>query len=324
MILLVIILLSAMISYCLYKYFFCLFLEYFVLWSVARGGRYSDGKTTIAKNSLLIFICPPVNLDEKSVIELYSFVGQHVNYNLNVQEFHKLLLSYGHAVLYRDKQDGSLRGVLMVDLERKIFKGNHCMVMQCGTCYFDKKYRGGSYKHYVLAYFRLLALLSHPFTPFLLVARYFSYLPYAQLAHTFEYVYPSYGKVTPDFIKAFIDDFARKVMSKGDEYDPKTSVLKQTRFYSLKCHASESWSANTKDTHVNFFCERNPGWTEGHQLVAVASIRLRDILVLMRRMIVKAKNVSQQAPRKTKILPRVSFQSQYANECAENLRGNNH
>ncbi len=308
---------SATLLYLVRKYS-GLFSELFILWSVARGGN--SRKTIVAKNRLLIFICRSDRLDQKSVVELYSFVGEQVNYNIDIQEFHKVLLSYKHAVLFRDKRDGSLRGVVMIDCGRRTFKGKSYMVMQCGTCYFDMEYRGGSYKHYVLAYFRLRALLTHPFTPFLLVAEYFNYKTYAQLAHTFEKVYPSYGKETPDYMKEFIDDFAMKKMSNEDKYDSQTSVLKRTKFYYLRSHATESWSANLKDPHVRFFCERNPGWDKGYQLIAVASIRLRDILVLLQRITLKVKSANrQQVYRRPKLLRRVTFQSEHANKCAKKM-----
>ena len=63
-----------------------------------------------------------------------------------VQEFHKLALSYTYAVIYRERNDGSLRGVMFVGIERKQQdNGKPYTVIRIGLSFLQLNYRGGPY-----------------------------------------------------------------------------------------------------------------------------------------------------------------------------------
>ena len=73
-----------------------------------------------AKMHLHIYICPTEYLDESSIVEQYKFLKKFWDFSVNIQGFHKILLVYSHAVLYRERRDGSLRGISLMKLERII------------------------------------------------------------------------------------------------------------------------------------------------------------------------------------------------------------
>ena len=62
-----------------------------------------------------------------------------MNSNLDIQGFHKLVLSYNYAVMYREKRDGSLRGMSLIDIERKVLNKKPYIVIQVAACYYEKE-----------------------------------------------------------------------------------------------------------------------------------------------------------------------------------------
>ena len=48
----------------------------------------------------------------------------------SIQIFHKILLQYTYAALFRDKVDGSLRGMTLLGFDRDMVEGRKCTVMK--------------------------------------------------------------------------------------------------------------------------------------------------------------------------------------------------
>ena len=189
------------------------FTEYLVLWKVSRG--FSEMRMYV-KMRLYVYVCLTEMMDESSVAEVFNFLSNYLDSSVGTEEFPKVLLSYTYVVLFRERRDGSLRGLFLLSLDRYKKEEKSFTVFRPSLSFFEKKYRGGPYIYYVLSYFRLKEFLLHPFTQFYVFGKVFSYRSYAVLTHSLAHVYPSYNRDTPADIKSIINGFADKVKLPGE------------------------------------------------------------------------------------------------------------
>jgi len=295
------------------------FTEYLVLWIISRGGT-EKRRGMSAKMRLHFYVCPTEIMDESSVAELFKFLNYHLDSSVDIQGFHKVLLSYTFAVLFRERRDGSLRGLFLMSRDRYKRKDKSYTVLRLGLGFFEKEYRGGPYIYYVFSYFRIKEFFLHPFTPFYVFGKVFSYKSYAVLTHNSAHVYPSYSQDTPEEIGEIINDFAKKVKLPEEVYDPVKFVLKRETV-AMKEFVSEPDQADMDDPNVKFFIERNPGWSKGHQLLTLSSVTPNDILRVLYRMFYKAIKGRRGNSRshKPELLKRMSFQSEFASLSSKRL-----
>ena len=286
-----------------------------MLWTVARGGSEKK-RSMAAKMRLHVYICPTEYMDESSVTELYKFLSTLLDSSMTIQEFHKVLLSYSYAVIYRERRDGSLRGIFLMSLEKMKHEGKYFTLLRLGLSFIEKEYRGGPYIHYVFSYFRIMEFLRHPFTPFYVFGKVFGYRGYATLCNNFRHIYPGYKQETPDHIKKIISEFAMKLKMPNEEYDSDNCVLKR-EYVHMKNFVSEPGRIDIKDPNVEFFIKTNPGWKKGHQLITLSIVDLGDIMLIVYKMLVKVLTGStrrDKGKKKPKLLRRMTFQSDLANE----------
>ena len=255
-----------------------IFREYFVLWNVAIGAR-QDRRNISAKVRLHAYVCKTVLLDEVSVNELYRFLMTMIDTEVDINQFHKLLLSYKYAITCRERKDGSLRGVFFLDVGPREHDGQSYTLIRIGLSFFENFYRGGPLLYYVVAYHVLVELLRHPKTPLYITGKAFSYKSYLAGVNTFREVYPRFDAETPPFIKKIIDSYALSVKHAGEEYDSETCVLKRELSHMKESVAPIS-PTDLSNPHIQFFNRQNPGWHKGHQLIMVAKITWRDLLCL--------------------------------------------
>ena len=295
------------------------FTEYLVLWRISRGGS-EKRRSMSAKMRLHVYVCPTEMMDESSVAELFKFLNNHLDSSVNIQAFQKVLLSYTFAVLFRERRDGSLRGLFVLSLDR-CKKGEKCYaVLRPGLSFFEKEYRGGPYVYYVFSYFRIKEFFLHPFTQFYVFGKVFSYRSYAVLTHNLAHVYPSYNHDTPEDIKSIINSFADKVKLPGEVYNSDKFVLERETV-TMKGFVSEAGRANMSDPNIRFFVERNPDWSKGHQLLTISSVDFTDILRVIYRTFVRTINGRRESRnyRKPVLMKRISFQSEFAGLFSKRL-----
>ena len=283
-------------------------------------GGSEKRRSMSAKMRLHVYVCPTEMMDESSVAELFKFLNNHLDSSVNIQAFQKVLLSYTYAVLFRERRDGSLRGLFVLSLDR-CKKGEKCYaVLRPGLSFFEKEYRGGPYVYYVFSYFRIKEFFLHPFTQFYVFGKVFSYRSYAVLTHNLAHVYPSYNRDTPEDIKSIINGFADKVKLPGEVYDPDKFILKRETV-AMKEFVSEPGDANINDPNIRFFVERNPDWSKGHQLLTLSSVDFADIVCVICRTLRKAIKGRREGKESHNpvLMKRISFQSEFAGLSSKRL-----
>ena len=255
---------------------YSIFREYFVLWNVAVGAR-GDRRNISAKVRLHAYVCKTVLLDEVSVNELYRFLLGMINTDVTINQFHVLLLSYQYVITCRERKDGSLRGVALLDTSHQETDGQSYTMIRLGLCFFENFYRGGPLLYYVVAYHVFMQLLFHPLTPVYIAGKAFSYKSYLVLAKNIKEVYPRFDAQTPPFIKKLIDDYAESVRHTDEEYNKERCVLKR-ELSTMKESVAPISPLDLKNPHIKFFDSQNPGWRKGHQLIIVAKVSWSDLL----------------------------------------------
>lgn len=229
---------------------------------------------------LYIYICETQYLDEVTVNELYNFLfGTMIECkiggkNKTIKFLHSALLNYSYIMLYRDKIDGSLRGITTIGFNRL----KEYTVIKMGPSFFKNHYKGGPSAYLTVAFFVLKELILHPFTPVYIVIKAIGYQSY-MVALKFKESYPRYDRETPEHFKKILDEYARSELYEGDVYDEETNVIKQE-----VTHLPENLLAvsaeDLKNPHIKFFVERNPGYTKGHFLVAGLRMSWSDFFTL--------------------------------------------
>ncbi len=256
------------------------------MWVVANGSS-AERRSIPASMRMHVYICPTNLMDEASRVELFTFLKRQVNSTLTIEGFHKVILSHTYAVLFRERKDGSLRGLFFLSLDRMNTNNMSYTVIRPALAFFEKEYRGGPYYYYIFAYFCIKEFILHPLTPFYMFGKTFSYRSYATATHTLSHVYPSYNQKTPDHIKHLIDEYANKIKLPGEEYDSERCVLKRELTH-MKESVSEPGCADTSDPNVKYFVDINPGWVKGHLLLTLSLVDLKDLIRVLFRIARKA------------------------------------
>ena len=101
------------------------------------------------------------------------------SYSLRIQIFHKILLQYTYVALFRDKIDGSLRGLMLIGIDREIVEGKKCTIVkvwldhvingscdycshqQVGLVLFKNAYHGGPLILLLMAYYLMKGLYKY-------------------------------------------------------------------------------------------------------------------------------------------------------------------
>ena len=255
-----------------------------MLWNIAIGGR-KEREVMNPKLRLYIFLCRTDLLDESTIVEMLNFVKTMEDNDITVEEFHKLILSYTYTMFFRDRNDGSLRGLSHVRIDKK-FKpdGSPYTVLAYGLAYCHEKCRGGPYGHISFVYFILRELLTHPLTPLYVNLKTFVYTSYCNLIYSVRRSYPRYDEKTPKFIRDLINTYGAQAKESNETYNKDTFILERVR-NTLKKELTALDDSALKDPHIKFFTEVNPNWAEGNQLVLIGCVEWWDIIVILKKII---------------------------------------
>jgi hypothetical protein len=253
--------------------------EVFVMWTVMFGRRWMPKERSLR---IQPYLCRTADLDDVSIDECFQFHSEAflpADEGVTKEQSHyfaiyrKTLLSYSHILLCREKLDGSLRGLVLMGLQ---YKKTHT-VLKVGLTLTHKNYRGGPWMKVVAACLIMRELILHPFVPVYLITKMSTYKSYL-ISTSYPDSHPRYDKEAPEEYKKIAEDFVRSIQSPEDEYDRDTFVLRR-RTAIVNEHLAAISERELQNPHISFFNERNPGWREGDQLVAMAKMTLKNLLI---------------------------------------------
>ncbi len=110
------------------------------------------------------------------------------------------------------------------------------------------------------------------------------YKTYRFLSVFFRDFYPAFDRATPPHVQALVDELAEERF--GDQLDRKRGIVRFRRGATPLRHGiAEVEGRRLADPHVAFFLERNPGHSEGDELVCLAEIALDNLTPAGRRIV---------------------------------------
>ena len=286
------------------------FREYYVLWHIAMGGK--NRAAVNAKIRLHVYVSKTQCMDEVSVNELYSFLIKMMDSEVSIKGFHSLLRTYKYAIMCRERTDGSLRGVMLMGVDKRELNGLKYTLIRLGLAFFQNYYSGGPLLYYVTAYHILKQLILHPLTPLFVVGKAFSYKSYLLMCNYCSLSYPRYDRETPQFAKEVINEFAKSCKSPSEEYDEETFVLKREKTR-IRPGLVEVTEKELKNPNIKFFVERNPGWAKGHQLMLLGEFRWQDFGRMVWKSVMRAVR-ARRGPDRPKKRQRLTRLYSYQNE----------
>lgn len=293
--------------------------DYYILWNVAFGGKSSRRNM---KQCLRLhgYVCKPELLDDISIQELFTFGSGMLESSITVEQFRKVLLSYKFVIICRERMDGSLRGMCLLDKTTASHNGQDYVVIKLGLALFKSYYQGGPLLYYILLYHVVKQRLLHPFTPLYIMGKLFSYKSYLSMVRSIGEVYPRYDSPTPSFETDLINKFAKQVIMPHEDYSRTTFVLKRELSH-LKSHIADVTEKDLANPHINYFVQRNPDWAKGHCMFFIAKPTWRDMLAILWKAITRARrarHTSNTTTRKHSYDRHLSYQCNEANEIAHN------
>eukprot|EP00118_Oscarella_pearsei_P003330 m.13924 g.13924 ORF g.13924 m.13924 type:complete len:353 (+) comp25307_c0_seq3:94-1152(+) len=291
-------------------------LEFLLLWNIAVGARGNRRKMSHSKR-IHAYVCKTSLLDNVSICELFRLAKDLVaSEDIGLEQFHLVLLKYKYVALFRDRLDGSLRGMLLIDTEMGLIKeGRAYNCIKMGLALFKTQYRGGPLAYFVAGYHLLKALLLHPFTPLYVLYKCFSHKSYMTSIRTCAEVYPRYDCETPAWEKSIMNDFGSSIAeSEGVSYDSENCVIKR-EIARLQDHAAPATPDVSNNPHGHFFLEKNSGWSKGHCMIVLAKVTWGSLASLVyqgARRYFRGRKVNRRVPfRRTLSLKEVHSNKQF-------------
>ena len=259
--------------------------DVFLLMGVAVGG--SSGRRAIAlKSRMHIYVTETTLLDEVTLKEVFGLCRKTMTWDVPrpIEELRHVLSQYKYISLYRDRVDGSLRGMLLVDeIERK-HRGIDIVRITMGLSLFKEGYRGGA-----LAYIFYLSRILRQYVvnfgkPVYVLVKVFSYKGYhIGMLNSLD-AYPRYDAKTPEFEKSLIDEFGYSMETSTRKYNPDTGVLEQD-FVQLEEHQAPITEEELTNPHTAHFVKMNPGWDKGHCLIMIVKMTPKTFLRTLGRVL---------------------------------------
>lgn len=274
----------------------CYVRDHFVLWNVAFGATSS--RRNISHNLRLhAYVCKTVLLDASSLNELFIFAKGMVSSDITVEQFHRVLLGYKFIIICRERIDGSLRGMCLLDQSSHKQGDQSYNVIKVGLALFNKLYQGGPLLYYIFFYHILKVLLLHPSTPLYIMGKCFSYKSYLALAQTLNHTFPCYNHPFPEFERSLLLEFANSVVKSGEIFNPETFVL-QREISHVKDFVAPISDEQLQNPHIKFFIDQNPGWANGHCMFFISPITIYDVLNIFKKALQRALGIRKSKGRK--------------------------
>lgn len=174
------------------------------------------------------------------------------------------------VILLRDDHSDTLKGfstLLMYDTE---FAGERLSVVYSGDTIMDPSAWSSSAlsRSWITAVNQLRRQYARGRLYWLLISS--GYRTYRFLPTFWQEFYPRYDLPTPPQIQALMTFLAGQQF--GSLYDADAGVVRFPLPQSLREHLQGIPSERLKDPHIHFFATRNPGHTEGDELVCLTEL----------------------------------------------------
>jgi hypothetical protein len=204
-------------------------------------------------------------------------------YEATFETFQRDLCTKDWIILLRDIESGSIQGFSTLAFYTSIVNGGEIGVVYSGDTIIRPAYWGTPElpRTWIKTVLEIGKELPKPLY-WLLISS--GYKTYRFLTLFYKQFYPRYDQPTPPEIQAIIHHLASERF--GPDYYPQLGVVRfTTGSTSLREGVAEITERRLKDPHVAFFVQKNPGHTEGEELVCLTNIHQENFTPAGKRMI---------------------------------------
>jgi hypothetical protein len=203
-------------------------------------------------------------------------------YETNFESFQQDLFSKNWVILLRDIESGAIQGFSTLAFYTSTLNGSEIGVVYSGDTIIRPVCWGTPElpRTWIKTVLEIGNELPKPLY-WLLISS--GYKTYRFLPLFYKQFYPRYDQLTPPKIQAIIHHLASERF--GSDYCPQLGVVRFTTGSSpLREGVAEITERRLKDPHVAFFVQKNPGHTEGDELVCLTTIHQENFTPAGRRM----------------------------------------
>lgn len=186
-------------------------------------------------------------------------------------------------VILLDDDEGNLRGYASLLIYQVRFAENPYTIIYSGDTIMDPS--AWSSQHLSRSWLEAVVQLKNQHFPvgrlyWLLVSS--SYRSYRFLSSFWQEFFPHHEVSTPPRRQQFLDFLAQGRF--GDAYDPESGTVRLPHLHPLREELREIPERRLSDPHVRFFCDRNPGYAEGEELVSLTRISAENLAEAVQEM----------------------------------------
>jgi hypothetical protein len=216
--------------------------------------------------------------------EMFSLMNRYFS-NVSRQQFDADLDEKRWAIQMVDPTSGHIRGFSTQTLIEQHFDGRPILAVFSGDTIVDPDYWGPNVLAQVWTKFVLSLIDACPYTDLYWFLISNSFRTYRYLPVFFQEFYPSFEQPTPDWAVRLIDALAGPRYPTA--YDSATGIVHGHLW--AGCRPRSDIAGVTperlRDPHVEFFANRNPGYTEGDELCCIARLTVENITPAARRLV---------------------------------------
>jgi len=224
---------------------------------------------------------PKDDLTSNDVAKMYSVFQDHFG-DTTREIFQRDLENKNWVILLRDTGSRAIQGFSTLACYETAVKGKRVGVVYSGDTIIRPAYWGTSTlpRTWIKAVFRIGEQLPEPLY-WLLISS--GYKTYRFLPVFFLEFYPRFDRPTPPAVQEIMHHLASERF--GSDYDPESGIVRFSEGATpLREGIAQVDGRRLKNPHIAFFVAKNPGHTQGDELVCLTEIRLDNLSAAGRRM----------------------------------------
>lgn len=224
---------------------------------------------------------PRSNLTDQDIQKMFN-VFQDYYQGTTLEIFQRDLSNKNWVIILRDPESRTIQGFSTLAFYKSLVKGNPVGVVYSGDTIVRPAYWGTPElpRTWIKTVLEIGGRLPKPLY-WLLISS--GYKTYRFLTIFFKEFYPRHDRPTPPEIQEVIHHLARERF--GSDYCPESGIVRFSEGATpLREGIAEITEKRLKDPHVAFFVARNPGHTQGDELVCLTHIHPNNFTPAGRRM----------------------------------------
>ncbi len=222
------------------------------------------------KNGLKASTVRVKKIKRSDIDRMYELFSEYYE-NHSLQNFEQDLIEKNHVILLRDKKSRIIQGfstLLRVPLKKS---GKKVIGVYSGDTVINRDYWGSSALGIEFLKYLWKLKMKRPGTAvyWFLISK--GYKTYLLMAKNFSTHYPRHDQLTPPEYKKLMNDFY--TLKFGDYYHPgRDLIIHHGKSCALKEKIADITPELLQDPKVSFFQEKNPEWSQGHELTCIAKM----------------------------------------------------